>query len=146
MRKIAIAASILLCFLPRQAFGCWPTDHPPVVLKTNSLNVRVTDNEAPRGQMTFELHQAITFARSEARRQGAYEKKIMKSVVTDSAGMLSFGEVKPGRYWVVLRGGGSLSDSVAVEIVAPNADISHQRLWVKYYGDGCRDDVAENME
>jgi hypothetical protein len=47
---------------------------------------------------------------------------------------------------MVTAGGVTLSESIAVEAVAPNANVPHQRLWVKYYGDGCRDVLAENLE
>jgi hypothetical protein len=138
----------LLCFLTpicfaTMAFACWQIERPPVVLGTQSLNLRVTDNgKAPKG-WKFELHKAITFDRNEARRAGAYEKKSVGSATTDSLGMLSFGEVKPGRYWIVA--GESLSDSIAVEVTTPAPTAPKKRLWLNYYDDSCLDVAAENL-
>jgi len=90
--------------------------------------------------MKFELHKAITFDRNEARTVGAYDKKSLGSAITDSLGMLSIGEVNPGRCWSVT--GESLSDSIAVEVTRPAADAPQKRLWLKYYHDDGGLDVA----
>jgi hypothetical protein len=98
VRRVAIPTGILLCFVTAYASGCGQTEQPPVVARTTSLNAPVTDNDAPRQRMAFELRQAMTFDRTEAQKQGAHEKRSLKSVTTDSAGMLRFGEVRTGRY------------------------------------------------
>jgi hypothetical protein len=92
--------------------------------------------------MKFELHRAITFDVEEAKKTGAFEKQILKSVITDSLGLLSFGEVKPGKYWIF---SGLLSDSVAVVVLAPTPASVKKRIWPYYFGDGCFAAVAENV-
>ena len=145
MRRLAIPTGILLCLGATYAFACWQVEQPPIVVRTVSLVARVTENDAPRRRLTFSLHKAITFDDREARKQGAYEKQILKSATTDSAGVFSFGEVKPGHYWIVPLAAAALSDSIAVEVVGPDAKAPHQRLWVKYFADGCRDVLPENV-
>jgi len=90
----------------------------------------------------LELHKAITFDIEDARRIGAYERKSLKSATTDSQGLLSFGEVRPGRYWIVPEGG-TLGSSIAVEVVSPGA-VAAKRVWLNYYADGCLDVVVES--
>ena len=144
MRRATITVGFLLCFVAAYAFGCWQTEQPPVVVRTVSLNARVTDNDVPKTHITFELHKAISFDPGDAQQQGAFQREILKSATPDSAGMFSFGKVNPGRYWIVY--GATRSDWIAVEVLSPNTNVPHQRLWVKYYADGCRDVVAENMK
>jgi hypothetical protein len=124
------------------AFACWQTGGPPVVsLSAKSLNMRVTDNEKPVKGMRFELHKAITFDVEEEQKTGVFEKQILKTATTDSLGLLSFGEVMPGRYWIF---SGSLSDSVAVEVVSPTFRTVKKRIWYYHFADGCFSAVAEN--
>ena len=144
MRRITIPAGFLLCFVASYALGCWQTEQPPVVVRAASLNVRVTDNDKPKTHTAFELHKAISFDPGDAQQQVAYQREILKSAAADSAGMLSLGKVNPGRYWIVY--GATRSDWIAVEVHSPNTNVPHQGLWVKYYADGCRDVVAENMK
>jgi hypothetical protein len=102
----------------------------------------VTDNGKAKRGWKFELHKANTFDRNEALTIGAYDKKSLGSAMTDSLGMLSFGEVKPGTYWIVA--GHSLSDSVAVQIAAPRRAAAGKRLWLDYDAKGCFEVVVEN--
>ncbi len=141
MRSVLIACAAIVCSVTT-AFACWQTDRPPALVTSNSLNLRVTDNDKAKKGAKFELHRATTFDREEARRTGAFEKAILKSVTTDSQGQLSFGEVKPGRYWIVPEGG-SLSYSIAVEVTAAN-NRDAKRIWLRYYDDGCLDITVEN--
>jgi len=143
--KAFICFAILLC-LVTASFACFQTEQPPVAVRTISLNGRVTFDDdwggPKQGKMTFTLHRAITFDRSEARKRGAYAKPTLKSASSDSDGLFSFGEVDPGRYWIVL--GSTLSDSIPVEVASPGTGIPHQRLRVRYSADGCRDVMVED--
>jgi hypothetical protein len=103
--------------------------------------MRVTNNDKAERGMRFELHKAITFDVEEARKTGAFEKRILKSATSDSLGLLSFGEVIPGKYWIF---SGRLSDSVAVEVVTPTSLTVNKRIWLHYFADGCFAAVAEN--
>jgi hypothetical protein len=142
LKTALLCILISICFAT-VTFARWQIEQPSAVLGTHSWNLRVTDNDkAPRG-MKFELHKAITFDRNEARTVGAYDKKSLGSQITDALGMLSFGEVKPGRYGSVT--GESLSDSIAVEVTRPAADAPKKRLWLKYYDDGCLDVAVESL-
>jgi len=137
----------VFCFLipiclATAAFACWQTERPPAVLVARSLNLRVTDNGKARKGWKFDLHKADTLDRNEALRIGAYGKKSLASAMTDSLGMLSFGEVKPGSYWIVA--GHSLSDSVAVQVAAPGGAAAGKRLWLDYDAEGCFEVVVEN--
>jgi hypothetical protein len=104
--------------------------------------MRVTNNEKPQRGLRFELHKAITFDVEEARKTGAFQKQILKSAITDLLGLLSFGEVMPGKYWIF---SGSLSDSVAVEVVASTPRSVNKRIWYYHFADGCFAAIAENV-
>ena len=137
-----IAAVLVLSCSVTAAFACWQMGGPPVVLlATKSLNMRVTNNDKAQKGLRFELHKAITFHVEEAQKTGAFEKRILKSATTDSLGLLSFGEVMPGKYWIF---SGRLSDSVGVEIVAPTPHTVNRRLWYCHFADGCFAAVTEN--
>jgi hypothetical protein len=58
--------------------------------------------------------------------------------------MFSFGEVNPGRYWIV--SGSTLSDSIAIKVVASDIGAPHQRLRLRYSADGCRDVLVEDAK
>jgi hypothetical protein len=103
--------------------------------------MRVTDNDKAQSGLKFELHKAITFDVEEARKTGAFEKKILKSALSDSLGLLSFGEVKPGKYWIF---SGRRPDSVAVEVVAASRFSVNKRIWYYHFADGCFAAVVEN--
>jgi hypothetical protein len=130
-----IIYSIILLWFVTTAFGSWISERKPVILAAHSLNVRVTEDGQARRELQFEVHKAITFDREEMGRTGAFEKACLKSALTDSLGLLSFGEVKPGRYWVVPKGG-SINDSVAVEVTAPSEVARPRRLWLSYNAEG----------
>jgi len=137
-----IAAGLVLGWSVTAAFACWQMGGPPVVLlAAKSLNMRVTNNDKAQRGLRFELHKAITFDVEEARKTGAFEKQTLKSATTDSLGLLSFGEVMPGKYWIFA---GRLSDSVAVEVVAPTLLSVNKRIWYYHFADGCFAAVAEN--
>jgi hypothetical protein len=130
-----LAGALVLSWTATAAFACRETGGPPVVLlAAQSLNMRVTNNEKAQRGLRFELHKAITFDAEEARKTGAFEKQILKSATTDALGLLSFGEVKPGKYWIF---SGRLSDSVAVEVLAPTPFSVIKRIWWHHFGDGC---------
>jgi len=147
VKKALTCSAILLCTVT-VAFACWQTEQSPITFRATSLNGRVTFDDdwggSKQGKMTFALHRAITFNRSEARKRGAYEKPALKSASTNSDGLFSFGEVGAGRYWIVL--GSTLSDAIAVEVVAPGTVIPPQRLRVRYFADGCRDVLVEDIK
>ncbi len=56
--------------------------------------------------------------------------------------MFTFGEVEPGRYWIVPQGARTLTDSIPIEIFTPNKN-SYQQLSIKYHDDSCRDVVVD---
>jgi len=137
-----LAAVLVLGWSVTAAFACWQVGGPPVVLlAAKSLNMRVTNNDKAQKGLRFELHRAITFDVENTRKTGAFEKRILKSASTDSLGLLSFGEVKPGKYWVF---SGWLADSVAVEVVDPTPVSVNKRIWYYHFADGCFAAVAEN--
>jgi hypothetical protein len=69
-----------------------------------------------------------------------YEKKVLKSAVTDSHGLASFGEVMPGMYWIV----GGAGD-VALSVAAPTKN-EPKRVWVDEFADGCINTVVEKAD
>jgi hypothetical protein len=138
----ALILVVTLISLVADSFACGQTERPASMLGARSVNLCITNDGKPQRGSKFELHKAITFDREEARTTGAYERQSLGSATADSLGMLSFGEVKPGRYWIVT--GESLSYSIAVEVTTPNANAPSQRLWLDYFADGCLDVVVEN--
>ena len=134
MKRALVASAISLCFVTA-AFGLWATPPRPVIFRGRSLNVRVAWDGKPQSGSRFELHKSITFDWEGARITGAFEKESLKSAMTDSRGLLSFGEVKPGQYWIVPRGG-SVSDSVPVEVREPSAKGALYRVLVEHNGEG----------
>ena len=134
MKKALVASAISLLFVVA-AFGLWATPPRPVVLQGRSLNIRVTRDGKPQTGAIFGLHKAITFDWDEARKTRAFEKGSLKSAVTDSLGLLSFGEVKPGKYWIV-PSGGSVGDSVPVEMREPSGKGPLYRVVVEHNGEG----------
>jgi hypothetical protein len=140
MRRF-LASALVLGWSVTPAFACWQTEPPAVSLSAKFLNLRVTNNDKPQKGLRFELHKAITFDLEEARKTGAFEKQILKSATTDSLGLLSFGEVMPGKYWVF---SGRLSDSVAVVVLTPAPLSGSKRIWLHHFADGCFAAVAEN--
>ncbi len=142
MKRI-IALALVCVFMPSYSYACWQVGQAGAIIQTTSLNGRVTDNEKPREGMRFDLHRAITFDRVEAQKTGAWEQPTLKTVTADSSGLFSFGEVPPGRYWIV-SGKGNLSESFAVEVWTPKVRDAYQRLWVRYWADGCQDLLVED--
>jgi hypothetical protein len=140
VKGLLIVCAMVACAVTT-GFACWQTETPKTVLPTKSLNLRVTHNDKAEKDMKFELHKAITFDIEEARQLGAYDRKSLKSATTDSQGLLSFGEVKPARYWIVPKGG-TLGSSIAVEVISPRA-VAAKRVWLNYFADGCLDVVVE---
>jgi hypothetical protein len=137
------ASVLVLGWSATAAFACWQTGGPPVVsLAAQSLNMRVTNNDEAQNGLRFELHKAITFDVEEARKTRAFEKRTLKSATTNSLGLLSFGEVMPGKYWIF---SGRLSDSVGVEVVAPTPLSVNKPIWYYHFADGCFAAVAENV-
>jgi hypothetical protein len=124
------------------AFACWQTEIPKALIPTNSLNVRVTNNGKAQESAKFELHKAITFDLEAARQTTAFERKSVKSAITDSKGLLSFGEIKQGRYWMV-PDGATVFGSVRVEVLSPGAGAA-KRIWLNYSTDGCLEVSVEN--
>jgi hypothetical protein len=98
---------------------------------TQSVNLRLTVNDKAQGGRVFQLHKAITLDPKQKPPEQFYEKKILKSVITDSRGLASFGEVIPGTYWIV---GGA--NEIALTVVPPTSS-SAKRIWVNEFADGC---------
>jgi hypothetical protein len=144
VRRPLICSAILLWFVTA-AFGWWIGERKPVTLAAHSLNLRVTTDGQERRELQFELHKVITFDQQEMRTKGAFEKACLKSAVTDSLGLLSFGEVKLGRYWIVPRGSSSIDDSVAVEVTGRYEGDRPRRLWLAYNAEGDLAVVVENV-
>jgi hypothetical protein len=131
--KRFLAGVLVLGWSVATAFACWQTGGPPVVsLAAKSLNIRVTNNDKVEKGLRFELHKAITCDVEEARKTGAFEKQKLKSATTDSLGLLSFGVVMPGKYWIF---SGSLADSVMVEVVDPTPLSVNKRIWSSFSWD-----------
>ncbi len=128
MKRLALCIAVLIC-LAVSAFACWQTDWPRVVLATQSVNLRVTYDDKARTGMTFCLHKAITLNPKPP--EQFYEKKVLKSAITDSRGLASFGEVVPGTYWIV---GGA--NEIALTVVPPTSS-GAKRVWVNEFADGC---------
>ena len=130
---------VLVCAVT-VAFACFQAELPTAVLSARSLNLRATNNDKAEEGRTFQLHKAITLDSHEARYKGYYEQKVLKSVITDSGGLASFGEVDPGIYWIVAG-----ADRFGVKVVVRNGD-NAKRLWVKNFADGCLDVALENAD
>ena len=145
MKSGAKVTGALLLAISVPVFGCWQTEQPPVLISAKSLNARITNNDEPLRTIKLELHRAITFNRQEAQSKGAYDTRILKSATSDSNGMLSFGEVAPGKYWLVPSGSRSLGESAPVEVIVADFRKPGRRLWVKYHADGCRDVAVEDL-
>jgi len=101
--------------------------------------MRVTYNDKVQRGRTFQLRKAITLSPEPASRQARYEKKVLKSAITDSLGLASFGEVEPGIYWIT---GGA--NDIAVTIVPPTG--SAERVWVNEFADGCINAEVERAD
>jgi hypothetical protein len=113
----------------------------PVLIRTVSLNGRATVDDKPATGIRFELHRAITFNREERWQTGLWDSRIIKFATTDASGLFTFGEILPGRYWLLVAKG---SMNFAVEIVNSYGKAPYKRLWYKYYADGCEDLLVEN--
>ncbi len=156
---VAILAT--LCLVSLRADACWQMDQNPIVIKAMSLNGRAIDHDRPYSGLRFELHRAITFDREERWKTGIWNPEIFKSTsldreegpkrlwkpeilkvaTADSSGLFSFGEVPPGRYWVVL-GRGSMN--FAVELVDSNGKPPYKRLFYNSFADGCEELKVED--
>ena len=139
--------SVVFICLITSAFACWQTGWPRVTLATQSVNLRVTYNPKPQGGddkaqsgRTFQLHKAITLSPTHTRTEEYYEKKVLKSAITDSQGLASFGEVVPGIYWIT---GGA--EPIGLTVVPPTRSYA-KRIWVSEFGDGCINAVAERAD
>ena len=140
MTRAWLTTAFVLMLTETAAFGCWQTEQVPVLLHATSLNALVIDHDKPKKGAKFELRQAITFDREEAKLTGAYNQNSLRAATTDSLGVFSFGEVRQGRYWIVPAGARSLHDPIAVEVKSPdNKKGARERLKINYFADGCRD-------
>jgi len=120
------------------AFACWQTDWPRVELATQSVNLRVTYNDKGRSGRTFQLHKATTLHPTQTPPEQYYEKKVLKSAVTDSQGLASFGEVLPGFYWI------TGANAIALTVV-PTRRYA-KRIWVNEFADGWINAIAEKAD
>ena len=130
MKRLALFIAVLNC-LGVSAFACWQTERPRVVLATQSVNLRLTYNDKAQEGRVFGLHRARTPMPEEKPSEQVYEKEVLKSSVTDSNGLASFGRVVPGRYWIV---GGA--DEIGITVVPPTSSEA-KRVWVNEFADGC---------
>jgi hypothetical protein len=129
VKRLALSIAVLNCLAG--AFACWQTDWPRVVLATQSVNLRLTYNDKAQEGRVFRLHKAITLNPKQKPPEQFHEKKVLKSAITDSRGLASFGEVVPGTYWVV---GGA--NEIALTVVPPTSS-GAKRVWVNEFADGC---------
>jgi hypothetical protein len=136
-----LAALMSYCLMSAPLYACYQIGQPPVVIEAVSLNGRATDHDRPYGGLRFELHRAITFNREEAQKTGLWEPKILKFATADSGGLFSFGDVPPGRYWVVV-GRGSMN--FAVEVVDSSGKPPFKRLWYNVFADSCEELKVED--
>jgi hypothetical protein len=139
VRWILIAFAAISCSVTT-AFACWQTDWPRVELATQSVNLRVTYNDKAQSGRTFQLHEATTRHPTQTPPEQYYEKKVLKSAVTDSQGLASFGKVLPRFYWIT---GGA--NAIALTVVPPTRRYA-KRMWVKEFDDGCINAVAEKAD
>jgi len=130
VKRLALSIAVLIS-LAISAFACWQTDWPRVVLSSQSVNLRVTYNNKALEGRVLSLHKAITLNPKQEPREQFYEKKVLKSALTDSRGLASFGEVVPGTYWIV---GGA--NEIALTVVPPTSS-GAKRIWVNEFADGC---------
>jgi hypothetical protein len=137
---LGIGCLVLCCLLARNADACFQFAPTPIVIKASSLNGRATKDDKPWKSLGVSLYRAITFNRVEARKTGAWEKPAIKSIETGSDGLFSFGEVPPGRYWVVPQTG-SVGFPVEVQSLDSTA---YKRLWYNFFADGCETLAIEN--
>jgi hypothetical protein len=111
------------------------------------VNLRVT--YSPKGQSgddkaqskrPFQLHKAITLYPKQTPPEQYYDQKVLKSAITDSQGLASFGEVVPGIYWIT---GGA--EPIALTVIPPTTTYA-KRVWVSEFADSCINAVAENAD
>jgi len=131
----------MFCVFSLRANACWQMGQEPIRIKARSLNGRATDHDRPYSGLRFELHRAITFDREESRKTGLWEPAILKFATADSGGLFSFGDVLPGRYWVVV-GRGSMN--FGLELVNSYGKPPYERLLYKSFADGCEELKVEN--
>ena len=130
MKRLALFMAVLNC-LGVSALACWQTERPRVVLATQSVNLRLTYNDKAQEGRVFGLHRARTLIPKEKPLEQVYEKEVLKSSVTDSNGLASFGPVVPGTYWIV---GGA--NEIGITLVPPTSS-DEMRVWVNEFADGC---------
>jgi len=98
-------------------------------------------DDKPEKGIRFELHRARTFNRVEGWKTGLWEPKTIKSATTDSSGLFAFGEIPPGRYWLLVSRGWM---NFPVEVVNSYGRPPNKRLWYKYFADGCEELLVED--
>jgi hypothetical protein len=106
----------------------------PLVVKAKSLNGHAVVDEKPGRGIRFELHKAITFNREEGKRRGLWEPQILRTATSDASGLFTFGEVSPGRYWLVQSKGPM---DFRIEVGDSYGRPPYKRLLYSYFGDGC---------
>jgi hypothetical protein len=132
---------LTVCLMSVRSYACYQTAQPPVLIRTVSLNGRASVDDKPEKGLRFELHRAITFNREEGWKTGLWESRIIKFATTDSSGLFTFGEIPPGRYWLLVAKG---SMNFAVEVANSYAKPPYKRLWYRYFADGCEELLAED--
>jgi len=133
-----IAAALFCCSASRRAFACYQVAPEPIFIDADSLNGRAVREGKPIEGVRFKLHRAITFTRGAGK---MWESPAIKTTITTSEGLFTFGEVAPGRYWVVSSYAHS---TFPVEIRSPGADRKYKRLFYNNFADGCETLSVEN--
>ena len=127
-----------------RAYGCWQMEvsDDPVVIKVKSLNGHAMVDEKPGQGIRFELHKAITFKRKEGKRRGLWEQQVLRTATSDASGLFTFGEIPPGRYWLVQSKGPM---DFRIEIVESYGSPPYSRLLYRYFADGCEGLKTEDV-
>jgi hypothetical protein len=124
---------LFCCFSSPDSNACYQAAPVPIHINANSLNGRATRDDNPSKSVHLKLYRAITFNRAEGKK--LWESPPVKTAITASDGSFSFGEVEPGRYWLIVEGG--VLGGFPVEVKALGPEQSYKRLWYNYFADGC---------
>jgi hypothetical protein len=71
-----------------------------------------------------------------------WESPAIKTTATASDGLFTFGEVRPGRYWLIIEGG--MLGGFPIEVKSSGPDRAYWRLWYNYFAGRCETLSVEN--
>jgi hypothetical protein len=143
MNGKVIATVIMSFWLSHTALACVQLYLGPTWIKGSRLTGRVTYQGKPLPRSRLELHRAINFTKEEVQRNGVgYEPPVLKTTVTDIQGRFSFGQMPPGKYWIVMKS--PSHESFGVGLVSPGQK-GEEQLRIEAWADWCTKTTAEEV-